>query len=98
MHNGDLFTDVLHIRNMEQKIIKLFDWILCGHISDLAYKSDFFENAYKSKLIELNNLHRDISRFRDENLELMDVIRRHKEKEARIKQQKRESYLRKKKK
>ena len=89
MHNGDLFTDVLHIRNMEQKIIKLFDWILCGHISDLAYKS---------KLIELNNLHRDISRLRDENLELMDVIRRHKEKEARIKQQKRESYLRKKKK
>jgi len=98
VHNGDLFTDVLHIRNMEQKIKSLFDWILCGYISGLEHKSNIFEMAYKEKLAELDQALADVSKLGNDNFKLREKLVLYKEKEARIKQQKRESYLRKKKK
>lgn len=85
---------MLHIRNMEQKIIKLFDWILCGYISGLEHKSNIFEMAYKEKLAELDQALADVSKLGNDNYQLREKLVFYKEKEARIKQQKRESYLR----
>lgn len=98
MHNGDLFTDVLHIRNMEQKIMNLFDWILCGHISGLQHKANIYQMAYKEKLVELDQALKDVGKLGNENYKLREQLIMYKEKEARVTQQKRESYLRNKKK
>ena len=54
--------------------------------------------AYKEKLAELDQALADVSKLGNDNFKLREKLVLYKEKEARIKQQKRESYLRKKKK
>jgi hypothetical protein len=97
--DGDLFTDVMHICNiMYDKYIKFLDWLSGGMIFDL----DFQANAYK-EVIEMQNkriagLHDRLDANRMTIDELKAVLTEYKEKEAKIAQQKRESYHRRKKK
>jgi hypothetical protein len=88
---------MLHLRNiMYDKYIKFLDWLSGGMIFDLNYQA----NAYK-EVVELQNkriagLHDRLDANRRTIDEMGEVIKQYKQKEAKIAQQKRQSYDRRK--
>lgn len=80
---------MLHIRNIMNAIIKFIDWATDGYISDLQYQLEMYKAKYSSMAKRINHLVSD-------NNHLLMEVKRYKERDARIRQQKRESYLRRK--
>lgn len=78
---------VLHIRNTMNTIIRFIDWVTDGYVSDLQYQLEMYKAKHSSMAKRINHLVSD-------NNHLLMEVQRYKEKEARIKQQKRESYHR----
>jgi hypothetical protein len=79
---------------MVQTLIRIADWVLCGHISDITYQRDAYRKAYKEKLQNSIDANKALVQLHDEYHELRAIVRTYREKEARIAHQKRESYKR----
>lgn len=78
---------MLHIRNMEQAIIKFLDWFTNGYVGDLELQNE----VYKKNLDDYRKI---IIEKEIELNQARDLLKNYRNKEARIKIQKRQSYLR----
>jgi len=72
---------MLHLRNMVQRIINLFDWILCGYITDMTYQRDAYKKAYREKLEICKKANKELTDAYAEINELKDALKHYKEKQ-----------------
>jgi hypothetical protein len=87
---------MLHLRNMELRIIKILDWITFGYISSLQYKVELYK---KEVSVQRKKLSDALANARESEIELMkelnlcrELISQYKAKENKIREQKRKYY------
>ena len=72
---------MLHLRNMVERIIHLFDWILCGYITDMTYQRNAYRKAYREKLEICKKANKELTDAYAEINELRDSLKYFKEKQ-----------------
>lgn len=81
---------------MYNRYIKFLDWLSGGLIFDLDYQCNAYKEAIKLQNERIAGLHDRIAANRRTINDLQNVLTEYKQKEAKIAQQKRESYHRRK--